>query len=63
MFKLNFENTENFINTNKVYPDIENLQDSNVISSIEKKNILEEQLVKLASMTLKIFTERIAFIK
>jgi len=63
IFKLNFESTEAFINTNKIYPDIENLQDSNVLTNIEKKKILEDQLVKLASMTLKIFTERIAFIK
>jgi len=63
IFKLNFESTESFINNNKIYPDIENLQDSNVLTSIEKKKILEDQLVKLASMTLKIFTERIAFIK
>eukprot|EP00833_Pecoramyces_ruminatium_P011793 jgi/Orpsp1_1/1185825/evm.model.c7180000095504.1 len=62
IFQNNFESTENYLNTNKIYPDMENLNDSNVLSNIEKKKILEDQLVKLASMTLKIFTERIAFI-
>jgi len=42
---------------------MEKLKDSNALSSIEKRKILEDQLVKLASMTLKIFTERINFIK
>ncbi|OUM62672.1 hypothetical protein PIROE2DRAFT_61742 [Piromyces sp. E2] len=63
IFQTSFENTEAYLNNNKIYPDIENLNNSNVLSSIEKRKILEDQLVKLASMTLKIFNERIAFIK
>jgi len=63
IFQTNFENTETYLNNNKVYPDIENLNDNNVLLSIERRKILEDQLVKLASMTLKIFNERIAFIK
>jgi hypothetical protein len=63
IFQNNFESTEAYLNANKIYPEMEKLKDSNALSSIEKRKILEDQLVKLASMTLKIFTERINFIK
>ncbi|ORX50737.1 hypothetical protein BCR36DRAFT_352074 [Piromyces finnis] len=63
IFQINFENSEAYLNNNKIYPDVENLKDENVISNIEKRKILEDQLVKLASIVLKIFNERISFIK
>ncbi|ORX86289.1 hypothetical protein BCR32DRAFT_290138 [Anaeromyces robustus] len=63
IFQTNFENTEAYLNNNKIYPDIENMNDTNIKSNVEKRKIMEDQLVKLASLTLKIFNERIAFIK
>jgi len=44
IFQNNFESTEAYLNTNKIYPDLENLKDDSALTNIEKRKKIRRSI-------------------